>query len=261
MSSVLLSFDVEEFDMPLEYGQNISLEQQLTAGKQGLDVIMELLNKHSIATTHFTTANFANHFPEAIKELAQQHEIASHTYYHSSFCNEDLLQSRLALESITQKKVTGLRMPRMKEVDMKWVAEAGYTYDSSMNPTWLPGRYNNLSKPRTYYWEEHILRLPASVSPLLRLPLFWLGFKNYPFSFFTYLCKQCLKQDGYLCLYFHPWEFIDLTEYHIPSYTKKPDGTTLLHRLDKLITLLKPIANFETIGQYLQKKHPTNNIY
>ena len=34
---ILLSFDVEEFDMPLEYGFSISPEQQMQVGKLGLD--------------------------------------------------------------------------------------------------------------------------------------------------------------------------------------------------------------------------------
>jgi peptidoglycan/xylan/chitin deacetylase (PgdA/CDA1 family) len=256
MSQVLLSFDVEEFDMPLEYQQQISLEEQLQVGKQGLDAVMQLLQKQNIVATHFTTANFANHFPDAIKQLSIEHEIASHTYYHSAFEDEHLLQSRLAVEAITGKQVFGLRMPRMKVIGMDLVQAAGYTYDSSINPTWLPGRYNNLNKPRTIYYEEEMLRLPASVSPMLRLPLFWLGFKNYPYPFFLHLCRQCLRKDGYVCLYFHPWEFTNLSNYQMPSYTKKPDSETLLHRLDKLITDLKKDNQFTTIQNFLQTKKP-----
>jgi len=32
---ILLSFDVEEFDLPLEYDQSISIEQQLEMGERG----------------------------------------------------------------------------------------------------------------------------------------------------------------------------------------------------------------------------------
>ena len=41
MKYILLTFDVEEFDLPLEYGQAISLEQQLEIGKKGLDEIAD----------------------------------------------------------------------------------------------------------------------------------------------------------------------------------------------------------------------------
>ncbi|MFX6794044.1 hypothetical protein ABTH15_19680, partial [Acinetobacter baumannii] len=85
--------------------------------------------------------NFADHFPNEIKALANKHEIASHTYYHGYYEDAHLLQSKLRLEAITEKKITGLRMPRMRPVSMHAVAEAGYDYDSSVNPTFLPGKY------------------------------------------------------------------------------------------------------------------------
>lgn len=82
---VFLSFDVEEFDMPLEYGSNISLREQMQTGFEGLQTITPLLNEAFMETTLFTTANFAMQFPNEIKALATRHEIASHTFYHSSF--------------------------------------------------------------------------------------------------------------------------------------------------------------------------------
>ena len=143
-----------------------------------------ILNDRNISTTLFTTANFALQFPGDIKHLANQHEIASHTFYHSSFEISHLLSSKIALEGITGKQINGLRMPRMRKVEMQDVIDAGYLYDSSINPTWLPGRYNNLHLSRTTYVEQQMIRIPASVSPGMRLPLFWLGFKNYPYRMF-----------------------------------------------------------------------------
>ena len=148
-NEILLTFDVEEFDLPLEYKIRISNEKQKRVGKQGLDAINGILNGTDVRCTLFTTAAFASHFPESIFQLSQKHEIASHTYYHSSFQKDDLKNSRLVLENITSQKVFGLRMPRMKKIDSLWIKEAGYKYDSSLNPTWIPRRYKNLSKPRT----------------------------------------------------------------------------------------------------------------
>jgi hypothetical protein len=251
---VLLSFDVEEFDIPLEYNQNIRMEEQMEVGKLGLQKVMPIINDFNINCTLFTTANYALQFPQEIKQLSQQHEIASHTFYHSSFKNEDLLKSREALETITGTKVTGLRMPRMKEVDMKEVARAGYVYDSSINPTYIPGRYNNFNVSRTIYVEGTIVRLPASVSPVFRLPLFWLGFKNYPYTLFKNLCLQCIKKDGYVCLYFHPWEFAEIKKYKLPWYVKNVCGDQLLEKLQKLITELKIDCDFITMKKYIDKK-------
>lgn len=253
---VLLSFDVEEFDMPLEYGFPLSTEEQMRVGKNGLDAITPLLSDPVIAATLFTTANFAIHYPEAIKELAGKHEIASHTFYHSDFTNDHLLSSRLQLEQISGQTVTGLRMPRMRKVSLEEVKKAGYEYDSSINPTWLPGRYNNLNLPRTLYRDDGILRVPASVSPFLRVPLFWLSFKNLPYPVFKMLALQTLKKDGYLCLYFHPWEFTGIEDYGLPAFTKRWNGKPLLNRLYRLLDDLQKEADFITMDAFVKQKGP-----
>lgn len=244
---VLLSFDVEEFDMPLEYQFEILPEEQMKVGKAGLEAIRPILDETT--TTLFTTANFACHYPKEIASLATKHEIASHTYYHSSFSEEDLLSSRLKLEEISGQPVTGLRMPRMRKVSMSAVKEAGYLYDSSVNPTFLPGRYNNLHLPRTVYTDEGMKRIPASVSPFLRIPLFWLSFKNMPYALFLSLCLQTLKKDQYICLYFHPWEFTHVTNYGLPDYTTRWCGSQLANRLYRLIGDLKKEGDFITMNQ------------
>lgn len=253
---VLLSFDVEEFDMPLEYNFSISAAEQMRVGKNGLDAIDPLMSDSSVVSTLFTTANFAMHFPGEIKKLSDRHEIASHTFYHSEFVDEHLLQSKNKLEEISGKPVTGLRMPRMRKVEMEEVKKAGYTYDSSINPTWLPGRYNNFHLPRTLYKDQGMTRVPASVSPLIRVPLFWLSFKNLPYSVFKMLTMQTLKKDGYVCLYFHPWEFTDIEHYGLPGFTKKLNGYALLERLHTLVRDLKKEADFISMNDFVNEKSP-----
>ncbi|MEO6949112.1 MAG: polysaccharide deacetylase family protein [Ginsengibacter sp.] len=252
--NILLTFDVEEFDLPLEYGINISPDEQMATGAKGLEAIHEILVDKSIACTLFTTANFALNFPAKIARLSEQHEIASHTYYHSSFHEDDLRNSLEVLEDITSKKVFGLRMPRMKQIDTLWIKNAGYRYESSMNPTWIPGRYNNLLKPRTLFIEAGIPKIPVSVSPNFRIPLFWLAFKNFPYSFFKNIAIQTLKKDGYLSLYFHPWEFTDLSNFDVPAITKRKSGNQLLDLLQRLIDDLKEEGSFITMNSFLDKK-------
>lgn len=84
-------------------------------------------------------------------------------------------------------------MPRMMEVEAAEVEKAGYTYNSSVNPTWLPGRYNNLKVSRRYFPQGNVLQIPASVSPW-RIPLFWLSFHNFPVSVYRYLAKRAIKK-------------------------------------------------------------------
>ena len=252
MPKILLSFDVEEFDMPLEYNFNISIETQMEIGKKGLDNLMPILNNDNYTTTLFTTANFANKYPDSIKALSDKHEIASHTFYHSNFTTAHLLESRIRLEEVIQKPVKGLRMPRMRQVPVGDIKEAGYSFDASIHPTWLPGRYNNFHLPRTKYSEQGLIRVPASVSPNFRIPLFWLSFKNFPYALYLKLALQTLRKDGYLSLYFHPWEFTNINAYGLPKYTTKGSDNELLDKLYRLLNDLNKQAEFVTMGDFIQ---------
>lgn len=236
---VLLSFDIEEFDMPFEYGKEISFEDQINISIIGTNIILDLLQKHKVKATFFSTATFAINAPNQIKRIIEDgHEIASHTYFHSEFKNEDLLLSKQKLEEITKTEVIGLRMPRMYPVDNKEVFRAGYIYNSSINPTYLPGRYNHFDKPRTYYKQNNVWQIPASVSPIIRFPLFWLSFHNLPLWFYKWLCKITLRKDKYLNIYFHPWEFTNLNQkdkFGFPNYVSKNSGEKMTERLDNLL--------------------------
>ncbi|WP_413669295.1 polysaccharide deacetylase family protein [Mucilaginibacter sp. Mucisp86] len=236
---ILLGFDVEEFDMPFEYGKSITFDEQLDISTKGTNKILGLLRQKNIKVTFFCTANYAINRPGIIKQMvADGHEIASHGYYHSDFKIEHLRQSKLALEDISGTEVTGFRMARMMPVDEEKIAKAGYEYNSSINPTWLPGRYNNFDKPRTWFYDHDVLQIPASVSPLIRFPLFWLSFHNLPLSLLKRMASATYKKDGYLNLYFHPWEFTDLHDkekFGFPGYVSKNSGEAFVRRIGDFI--------------------------
>jgi hypothetical protein len=136
---------------------------------------------------------------------------------------------------------------------MSDIAEAGYAYDASVHPTWLPGRYNNLHMPRALYRSEGMPRVPASVSPWFRLPLFWLAFKNYPYRLYLHLCRRVLEADGYLSLYYHPWEFTDVRGYGLPGYTVRGCEGWLLERLHRLVDDLQREADFVSMDELVAR--------
>lgn len=242
MGKVLLSFDVEEFDMPFEYGKEISFAEQLEISVLGTQRILNLLKKHQIVATFYCTANFAIHQSKIVKQIiADGHELASHGYFHSDFKSEHLLESKLKLEEIGGQTITGYRMARMAPFDESELAKAGYVYNSSMNPTYLPGRYNNFDRPRTIFTQNEVIQVPASVSPWFRFPLFWLTFHNLPQYIVQKLCLWTLKNDGYLNTYFHPWEFTDLSDPKLgmPKYVIKNSGENFVDIIDNFILKMK----------------------
>lgn len=239
---VLLSFDIEEFDMPLEYQGEIPFEKQISVSQTGLERILDLLKKHQVKATFFSTVVFAENSKSLIKRLLEEgHELASHTWFHSEFEEKHLKESKNKLEELFSTQITGLRMPRMMPVSKNAVEEAGYTYNSSVNPTFLPGRYNNLKVSRTYFKEGNVVQIPASVSPNFRIPLFWLSFHNFPLPFYKKIALDTLKKDNYLNVYFHPWEFAEIKDeaYKLPGFTVKNSGTDMVKRFDDFISWLK----------------------
>lgn len=238
--NILLSFDIEEFEMPREYGRPIPFEQQMAVSIEGTTRILDLLAKHDIKATFYTTANFANHANDIVKRIIEEgHELASHGYIHEYFEVPHLALSKEILEDIGQVTIHGYRMARMMPVPEEEIYKAGYRYNSSINPTFLPGRYNKLGEPRTYFKRENVWQMPASVTPWFRFPLFWLSFHNLPLSLYCLLANRVLKKDTYLNVYFHPWEFMDIgpkKKYNFPFYVTKNTGTRMIERFDKFIS-------------------------
>jgi len=254
---VLLSFDIEEFDMPFEYGKDISFEDQIAISREGTIAILDILDKYNVKATFFCTVTFAENIPDLIKRITETgHELASHGYYHSDFKPEHLLQSKVKLEELSGKEITGYRMARMMPVDEKEIEKAGYRYNTSINPTYLPGRYNNFNISRTHFIKDNVIQIPASVSPLIRFPLFWLSFHNLPLSVYKTLASWTYKKDKYLNIYFHPWEFTDLKDFErfgFPAYVRKNTGIKMIKRMEKLISWMK-VKNytFGTFQEFIQ---------
>lgn len=253
-SGILFTVDVEEFDTALEFGHDLPMHEQMAVSTRGLRLLADRFDAVGVRTTMFTTANYALHEPELIRKLARNHEIASHGYFHTTFEPADLLKSRLALEQLLERPVTGFRRARMGYVDPLDVQQAGYQYNSSLHPTWLPGRYNHWGEPRQPFREQNVWQVPASVTPHLRLPLFWLSLKNFPFSLYKQLCRQTLRQEGFLNLYVHPWEFTDLSAFEkIPTYVRRHSRDELLDRVEQLLRYLKPMGEFCTMNEFVQQ--------
>ena len=257
MKKILLTFDVEEFDLPLEYNQEISQKEIFEIPKQGLTDALTLLDKFDIPATFFTTANFAKKFPSLIKNMSKNHEIACHGYEHSDSYIKDISKIQIAkqeLEKIIKKKVLGFRAPRFAIKNISGLSEFGFKYDSSIHPTFIPGRYNNLSQNRKIHKINGLTEVPLSVLPITRLPIFWLAFRNFPLSYAKAFTQLNSSSGGHTMPFFHPWEFTDLSKFKIPTYIKRKTGQELLNKLKKYILFCeKKGYGFSSVGDYVGK--------
>ncbi len=249
--AVLLSFDAEEFDIPCEFGNPIPKSEQFRIGADGLERTLSILSDLQVSATFFTTAALAEHRPDLIRRAVEAgHEIASHTYYHSRFEPSHLRASRETLERISGTPVVGLRMPRMAAIDPAIVVAAGYTYDSSSNPIWLPGRYNNFFARRTVHSAGQLVEIPLSAVPFIRWPLFWLAFRNQPRWLTRASTAAVLASDGYAAINFHPWEVMDLSGYSLPRSVASMSADAMLRALRGHLAWLKDRCRFVPFAQF-----------
>ena len=240
---ILLSFDTEEFDVPREHGVDFTLEEGMKVSVEGTRRILDVLKTNGVRATFFCTGNFAEHAPEVVCRIADEgHEVASHGVDHWQPKETDFARSKEIVERVAGRTVNGYRQPRMFPVVESEIKRAGYRYNSSLNPAFVPGRYMHLTAPRTWFVEDGVMQIPASVTPWLRFPLFWLSLHNLPEVLYHWMVRRTLRHDGYFATYFHPWEFYDLKEhpeFRMPFIIRNNSGRQMVQRLDSLIRMLK----------------------
>lgn len=259
MKSFLLTIDLEDFHTD-ELG---GTRKESNLSLQGLKRVLNILEKHNIKATFFVTLPFARKNKQVIKNIIKDgHEIASHGYNHShryKVMNKQesldyLTRSREELEKLLKIKIRGFRAPQMSCPDYDIISRAGFSYDSSCHPTFLPGYYFNLFMSRKIHKKENLTILPVSVAPFVRLPFSWLWFRFFGL-WYTKLCSNlCFLVDESINMYFHPWDFADIYKVRdLWWLIKINSGEKAVKKLNKYISWLKKKkVRFITISNYLK---------
>jgi peptidoglycan/xylan/chitin deacetylase (PgdA/CDA1 family) len=251
---ILLNFDLEEFDISTEYGINYSKEDQFKFSLNGAEKAFKIISEENVPATFFVTGSFASKYPEFVKKLSEKHEIASHNINHQTekYFGSDVMRSKKLIEEIIGGKIYGFRMPRAKKVDYISLSKLGFRYDSSVSPTYLPGRYNNSFKSRRLSIKKRIYEVPISVPPIIRVP-YWNIYRIFGLPYLKLLTKICYATPGFVNLYFHPWEFNNLNKFNFPFYINKnnPGGDTGVVLRAYLRWCKKNNYNFKTFSEFL----------
>ena len=256
---ILLSFDTEEFDVPRESGVDFSLEEAMKVSRHGAGRILDTLEANGVKATFFCTTNFAENAPEIMRRIVEGgHEVAAHGCDHWHPEPSDVFRSKQRLEELTGRQVNGYRPPLMFPVSDEDIRKAGYLYNSSLNPCFIPGHYNHLDKPRTCFMRDGVLQIPASVTPWLRIPMFWLALHNFPLWMYKALARRVYSRDGYFVTYFHPWEFYPLgehPEFKVGFISRNHAGEQMVSRLDSVIRMFRSRGvTFGTYTDFARKK-------
>ncbi len=262
---LLLTFDVEEFDWPVERGRSLSLTMQLRVTRAGLRRVLPVLARHGARCTFFVTGQFAQACPDAVQAVvAAGHEVAVHGFAHDDdygamdrqVAAERLRAARYIVSGVSQQPATGVRTPHLLPCPPSVLRAAGFEYDASPHPTWVPGRYNGLRWPRSPWVEEEIARVPISVLPWIRVPVSWIWYRSMGPTVGRLALRLASARAPYLHLYFHPWEAISIRRLGIPMWLALGTGMKFIHALDCLLEWAAPrlsaIPVAEFVGRYRQ---------
>lgn len=169
--------------------------------EEGIPRLLSLFSEEKIVATFFTTGDVARKYPTMVAEIVNGgHELGSHGDTHQRFGQMTHEQAETELQESAKilrqfAKVTAFRAPNLDFPArfLPLLAESGYELDSSL------GRH----KWGSYFVKPHVAcgirRIPASISPSpLRTPK---------------RCRDWLLSllESPAVLFFHPWEFVDMT--------------------------------------------------
>jgi peptidoglycan/xylan/chitin deacetylase (PgdA/CDA1 family) len=198
--------------------------------EEGAPRFFDLLSREGIPATAFATGDVARRYPDQMARLVDAgHELGCHGDTHRRFSTMTTSEAAGELDRSTETlrafaPVTSFRAPNLDypAALLPLLADRGYTLDSSI------ARYKpHKGHPSRPVREGGVLRVPASTMPsLVRLPglvrPFVLGWLREP-----------------LVLFFHPWEFVDVTREPIPWDCRFRTGAPALASLAAAIAYLR----------------------
>lgn len=245
---VSITIDCEEWNSPYLRGKKDKDHNNTSFSRMGNEALFALFRKHQIKATFFVTGYFAEREQDQVRRMIEEgHEVAAHGYEHHYRGRDfdvlqDVLKAKKVLENITGVKVKGFRAPQAQySLDLlKSLEKAGYKYDSSLHPAYMPGYYNHSKKPlRIHKPLSEIIEIPIAVMPTTRLPIVWMFMRLFGVGY-TQLGVDRLERRGVNAnLYFHSWEFFPMRSKKVPFYFTFRTGKKFVRMLDTFILLNK----------------------
>ena len=248
---IALTIDCEEWTSALIRDIKSKENYNTLFSKEGNDNLLKVLDKHKIRATFFTTGFFTDREKEHIRKIYNKgHEVASHGYDHTFpyskkvNLNSDVARSKKAIEKVIKSRIKGFRAPRMafSHELIKVLDKNKFEYDSSLNPSYLPGVYHNRKYPLGIFNPVDNLKIkeiPVAAYPYFRFPMSWVFIRNIGGLWANLGSNLLLKQDIAPVLYFHSWEFKKIKSANIPIYLKYHTGKQFCKLLDNFITRFK----------------------
>lgn len=257
-----LSCDVDPIDRHLQgYGFKDEAPDDLVY-RRAVPRILELLDTLGLRCTFFIVARDAVDQAALLKEIVGRgHEVASHSWHHEQPFSRleeteltyELGASRRVLTRVTGEECVGFRAPAwdVDERVLAAIAGAGYRYDASLFPTpllWLSrltvaARSRSAKDVLSMNVVRHafargvphtiqaggrpLLEIPASVSPLSRLPYYHTFGYMVPRALFTAIYADVRRSRQPLSYEFHAADLVDFLGDEVDERMARHPGMTL----------------------------------
>jgi len=188
-----------------------------------MERLLALLDAAGAKTTWFVVGWIAERYPRLIARLAAEgHELGCHSFWHRRVgtlepaeFREDTRRAKAAIEAAAGVEVQGYRAPNFSiRLDMEWaweiLAEAGFTYDSSVHPV-RHAHYGAAGAPRRPFRiaRHGLWELPLATARMARQPLPMAGgayWRAAPLLYSRAMVRRAARQLGRVNCYLHPWE-------------------------------------------------------
>ena len=275
MAMNILGIDFEEWYHPELIKDHVKNDQKIPKIFKGIDIILDLLNKHNISATFFVVGEILQHDPELIdKIISNDHEIAFHTMHHDridslNFSNK--FDNELKeFQKLTNDKSKGFRAPTFSLNEkssfiIKMLEKYNYIYDSSIMPakTSMYGNPNAEKKPYKITSENlennsengKLWEFPLMVTKLLgkQIPAaggFYL--RTLPLYMIKNAIKNYENEHMPACFYVHSWELTPELMPRIPL--SKKNNFITYHNIEKTLPKLDQLLsnfNFTSFQKYI----------
>lgn len=275
----VLGMDVEDW-FHLDYFDKDKCDTAQST-MDGLDIYLDLLEKHQIKSTFFIVGELVEKHKEQLSKIIRKgHEIALHSYSHkrplSMSVEEFRLDTQKGLSVLAQQlniKPLGYRAPcfSLDRERLDILQEMGFFYDSSkikFDAHDLYGRidlsdFKNITKD--IYENNGFREFEASTINIFgkNLPVSGGGYlRIFPWRLTKFLLQKYFKQNGNYFFYIHPFELSRNYTIKEPSDTNfktklrfRLGRKSVSNKMEKLIKLLKKNDyQFVTFSEILNNK-------
>ncbi|MBU0757071.1 MAG: polysaccharide deacetylase family protein, partial [Nanoarchaeota archaeon] len=241
-----ITIDCEELNLDELHGKSSSFNSDTYHSRKGNERLLQLLDRYNVKCTFFVTGRFAQREKDQVRKIVREgHEIAGHGFCHFYRghgvldLEQDISECRQVLSSCIKQKILGFRAPQMQYSKhlIQLLDKHGFLYDSSLHPAFLPGYYINSNMSRSPFRpiaDSKVIEFPVAVDRL-RFPVSWVFTRFFGVSRAIHTIRYYLNKGYSPVLYFHSWEFHDLSRLDIRRIYRQNTGTCMLGRLEKLI--------------------------